>query len=234
MDIRAFFGNGHFSATAVKPVDKTWPASLPKALNVFKTMVKDAVGEYLEKNLLSEEQWENDVERMQEDLTNDYLNWFDDYDDEDLIRFCKNKKIFQDILAWIKERAEFGDEMSNGEWFNVAIGDIIYEYIEHNYPADGPTAFESLTKIVAEQFAFQEKKPKVKADKYRLIEASYETYRIIKIPEHWDTDKILVRFDSVFYEGRCVDVDMTDVVNGDGKAEIEDCDDDIEQWFDCE
>jgi len=97
------------------------------------------------------------------------------------------------------------------------------------------TAFELLTKTVADQLALQEeKKPKVKADKYRLVEGKYESYRMFKIPEHWNTDNIVIQFDSLFYDGELMEVDMTDLCEGDGRAQVEDCDDDIEEWFDCE
>ena len=73
-----------------------------------------------------------------------------------------------------------------------------------------------------------------KKPRYKCVQATYTSYKILRVPVEWDAKDISMVWDNVFYKDEEVAVEMhqDDYVKRPDK--IEECDDDVENWFDCE
>ena len=70
--------------------------------------------------------------------------------------------------------------------------------------------------------------------KYKVVKVTYEVYKLLKIPDDWDTEQIGIFWNKVSYRGQVANVEINEPEQHlDSPNTIQDMDCDVEEWFDC-
>jgi hypothetical protein len=70
--------------------------------------------------------------------------------------------------------------------------------------------------------------------KYKCVQVTYKAYKILKVPIEWNVEDIGMVWDKIYYKDEEVEVDMVEDMEMKRPDSIDDMDDDVENWFDCE
>jgi hypothetical protein len=70
--------------------------------------------------------------------------------------------------------------------------------------------------------------------KYKCVQVTYKAYKILRIPIEWNVEDIGVVWDKIYYKEEEVAVEMVEDMEMKYPDSIEDMDDDVEKFFDCE